>query len=375
MLGKLILTAVMLLILSSCNNLSQESSPASPTKIAVEDTVSPPVEVAETKPYESEKPLVDTRKQLNIKSEAEKYLRSIDFNGAVLVANNDSILLEEGFGMADIKLEKANESTTQFRIASLTKQFTAVAILQLEEAGLLSTNDRLMPYFPEYKKWGDITIHQLLSQTSGIARETQDVVKTPVADILRSNAQRPLAAGGGFQYSNINYILLGRIIEQVSKMTYEEYMNRSIFGKISMANSGVSSTTNKMMDYASGEGKSKTDFASAVNYEGAGSIYSTVMDLYHWNEALNNHLVLSQQSTDKMFTSYSKSSYGYGWYLNKKIAYHLGNINGFGAIITRSLTDHSVIIVLSNKELRRAQTVPISNKLASLMENSEMVIR
>jgi CubicO group peptidase (beta-lactamase class C family) len=372
MLEKLILTAVMLLILTSCNNLPQESSPASPTKIAVEETASPPVK--EAKPTESVKPLVDAGKLLKIKSEAEKYLQSINFNGAVLVANNDSILLEEGFGMADIKLEKANESSTQFRIASLTKQFTAAAILQLEQAGLLSTADKLIAYFPDYKKWGDITIHQLLSQTSGIARESQDVVKTPVDDILRLNAQRSLTASGSFLYSNINYILLGRIIEQVSKLTYEEYMNRNIFEAISMANSGVASTTNKMINYASGEGKSKTDFASAVSYEGAGSIYSNVLDLYHWNEALNNHLLISKQSTDKMFTSYSNSSYGYGWYLNKKVAYHLGNINGYGAIITRSLSDHSVIIVLSNNELRRAQTVPISNKLASIMENSGMVI-
>jgi CubicO group peptidase (beta-lactamase class C family) len=372
MLEKLILTAVMLVILSSCNVLPQESSPASPTKIAIEEKDSQPEET--TKPHESEKPLIDTGKLNKIKYEAEKYLRSVDFNGAVLMANNDSILLEEGFGMADVNLQEANKSTTLFRIASLTKQFTAAAILQLEEAGLLSTGDRLKPYFPDYKNWGDITIHQLLSQTSGIARETQDVVITPVEEILRLNAKRPITASGGFHYSNINYILLGRIIEQVSKLTYEEYMDRFIFGPISMTNSGVASTANKMMGYASGDGKSKTDFSSAVNYEGAGSIYSTVLDLYRWNEALNNHLVISQQSTDKMFTSYSNSGYGYGWYLNENVAYHLGNINGYGVIITRSLSNHSVIIVLSNKELRRAQTVPISNKLASLMENSEMII-
>lgn len=372
MLEKLILGTLMLLTLSSCNTIPQESSsPDSPTKIAVEEPAPKPVE--QPKPPETEKPF-DTEKLLNIKSEAEKYLQSINFNGAVLLADNDSILLEAGFGMADIKLEKTNQSSTQFRLASLTKQFTAVAILQLEEAGLLSTDDRLISYFPKYKKWADITIHQLLSQTSGIARETQDVVKTPVDDILGLNAQRPINTSGGFQYSNLNYILLGRIIEQASKLTYEEYMNRYIFETIPMPNSGVASTTNKMIDYALGEGKSKSDFASAVNYEGAGSIYSTVMDLYRWNEAINDHLIISQQSTDKIFSLYSNSSYGYGWFLDKTLAYHLGNINGYGAIITRSLSDHSVIIVLSNNELRRAQTVPISNKLAGIMENNEMVI-
>src|SRR4051812_31587227 len=103
---KLILTFVMLILLSSCNSSPHESSPASPTKIAIEEKDSQSEE--QTKPHETEKPFIDTEKLNKIKYEAEKYLRSIDFNGAVLVANNDAILLEEGFGMADVKLQEAN---------------------------------------------------------------------------------------------------------------------------------------------------------------------------------------------------------------------------------------------------------------------------
>lgn len=177
-----------------------------------------------------------TAAQKDMANQIDQLLTKRNFSGSILVVNNGRIILDKGYGLANLEDKTANEPDTVFRLGSITKQFTAAAILLLEERGALTVDDPLSRYIPDYPNGDKITIHNLLTHTSGIPEylqyvdQSDDYPYTP-AELIDLFKHEPLSFNPGekFTYSNSNYILLGYIIEQVSQMTYEEFMKENIF--------------------------------------------------------------------------------------------------------------------------------------------------
>jgi len=295
------------------------------------------------------------------------------------------VVLEKGYGMANIELDVANGPDTKFRLGSITKQFTATAILQLEEQGKLSVNDAACKYIAECPaSWKAITIRQLLSHTSGIRSYTDDpafmkpkfmrIPLTPV-EILMLSKDKPLEfqPGEKWKYDNSGYIFLGVIIEKVSGEKYGAYLQKHIFGPLEMRGSGYDDTReilkNRAAGYSStGNGFHNADYLDMSLPYAAGSLYSTVRDLYRWDRALYTDRVLRKASREKMWTPV-KNDYGYGWSIkrvhrHKQIA-HGGGINGFATFIGRYPDDDAVVIVLANNE--RTNAGGLANGLAGVL--------
>jgi D-alanyl-D-alanine carboxypeptidase len=307
----------------------------------------------------------------------EAYQKERRFIGAVFVAKGGSVLLDKGYGMADIEWDVPNGPTTKFRLGSITKQFTATAVMQLEEQGKLSVNDRACKYFdgcPE--AWKQITIHQLLSHTSGIPSYTADpefgkprfmrVPLTPV-EILLLSKDKPLEFDPGtkWKYDNSGYIFLGVIIEKVSGEKYADYLRKHIFSPLGMNDSGYDDAATILKNRASGYRPAGDGFANAEYLDmslpyAAGSLYSTTRDMYLWDRSLYTDKLVSKASRNAMFTPVM-SNYGYGLAVapmfNHKQIGHNGGINGFSTDLLRFPDDDAVVIVLSNNAAGNADGV------------------
>lgn len=290
------------------------------------------------------------------------------FIGSVLVAKGGKVLLEKGYGMADIELDVPNSVDTKFRLGSITKQFTATAILQLQERGLLSVDDPACKFFDACPAaWKPITIQQLLTHTSGIPSYTDDkqfvqpgFMRVPLkpSEILLLSKDKTLEfePGTKWKYDNTGYIFLGVIVEKVSGEKYADYLKKHIFGPLGMDDSGYDDTKTILKNRASGYQPSANGFANADYLDmslpyAAGSLYSTVRDLYRWDRALYTEKVLTKESLGKMFTPV-KNNYGFGVMVmpmfNRKHIGHGGGINGFSTLIARFPDDDATVIVLSN---------------------------
>lgn len=303
------------------------------------------------------------------------------FSGTVLVMQHNVPVFEKAYGMADREWNIPNTTDTKFRIGSITKQFTAVAILQLVDAGKLSLDDKLSRFFPGYPKGDSVTIHMLLNHTSGIANFTEvpefDNVSTlswTKDSMIAFFKDRPYnnSPGTKFHYTNSGYFLLGYIIEKVSGETYEHYIRIHILDKLGMSNSGVDNLNTILPKRARGYSKVMGKYVNAEMISlawpySAGTIYSTVEDLYKWDRALYNTSLLSAVSKQKMFSP-GKSSYGYGVIIdsleNHYRIWHNGGIPGFVSNISRFPDDDVCIIVLSNDSYNADQ---LASGLASIL--------
>ena len=307
-----------------------------------------------------------------------QYFKFQEFNGAALVAEKGKVIYKNGFGMADMEWNIPNTPDTRFRLGSITKQFTAMIIMQLVEEGKLKLDVPITTYIPDYpkNKGEKITIHNLLTHTSGIPNYTdqasfRDIMRNPISpiDLIKTFWNLPLdfEPGTKFKYSNSGYIVLGYIIEKITGKTYEEVLNDKIFIPLGMKNSGYDHSSDIIPKRASGYNKSGTDYFNAAYIDmsvpfSAGALYSTVGDLHLWDQALYTEKLLSKKYMDKIFTPYSKppfaDGYGYGWGISKKhinkikdslnIIFHGGAINGFNTIIERITNNKDLIVLLNN---------------------------
>jgi CubicO group peptidase (beta-lactamase class C family) len=290
------------------------------------------------------------------------------FGGSILVARDGKVLASKGYGMANVEHDIPNTPQTKFRLGSITKQFTATAILLLEERGKLSVQDAVCKYVPECPAaWQEITVHHLLTHTSGIPNFTSfpDYVKTmmqpsPAATTLERFKNKPLdfKPGERMSYSNSGYVLLGYIIEKASGETYEVFIRKNIFEPLKMMNTGYDVSSQILKHRAAGYARRGDGVANAAYLDmtiphAAGALYSTVEDLYLWDQALFTENLLSKASLDKMFTPF-KNNYAYGWTVttqfNRKAISHGGGINGFVTFIARYPDDKTFVVVLSNVE-------------------------
>ncbi len=304
------------------------------------------------------------------------------FSGSVLVARGGQIILSRGYGMANYELEVPNTPQTKFRLGSVTKQFTAMAILELEEKGKLKVTDTVKTIFPDYPGGDRITIHHLLTHTSGIPNYTAfpDYIKlqgvpSPALQIVERFKNMPLdfAPGDKFSYSNSGYVLLGAIIEKLTGGSYEDYVGENIFRPLSMDDSGYDHAGTVLKNRASGyefpDGKmSNASYVDMSVPHAAGALYSTVGDLYKWDRALYTEKLVSKAGLARLFTPF-KGDYAYGWeigsFAGRKNIRHSGGVNGFSSDISRFPDDDACVIVLNN--FMTAYTPEISDALAGLL--------
>jgi CubicO group peptidase (beta-lactamase class C family) len=296
------------------------------------------------------------------------------FNGSVLVAEKGKVIYKKGFGMANMEWAIPNQPDTRFRIGSVTKQFTAALVLQLVEEGKIKLDGKISDYLPDYRKdTGDkVTIHQLLNHTSGIPSYTSrpdffpEISRDPygVADFVKKFASGDLEfePGTKFSYNNSGYTLLGAIIEKVTGKSYETVVTERILKPLAMTNTGYDHHSTLIQKRAGGYRKTANGFVNAPYLDmsipyAAGSLYSTVEDLYKWDQSLYVDKILSAASKKLMFTP-GLGNYGYGINISDqpigktdqktKIIGHGGGINGFNSLLTRAVDKTQTVIILDN---------------------------
>lgn len=270
-----------------------------------------------------------------LKENIEKYISSFAvpghwFSGSILVSIDSNILINNGYGMANYELNVPNSAETKFCIGSITKQFTSILVLQLVEKGLLSLDETLDRFISDYPYGNKVTIHHLLTHSSGIYNYTEDedldmYMRNHVSprDLIEKFKNKPFDFEPGlkYSYSNSGYILLGYIIEKLTNKTYEECVKENIFNKLSMMNSGYNDHIKLVKSRASGydviDGEIQNcDFIDSSIPYAAGSLYSTIGDLHKWNSALFNGTLISKDFSKKMLDKQIKIAedwyYGYG---------------------------------------------------------------
>lgn len=288
-------------------------------------------------------------------------------SGSVLIARNGKILLAKGYGLANREYGAPDTPFTKFRLGSLTKQFTAAAIMVLEQRGLLRVTDPLRKYYPDFPDGDRITLHHLLTHTSGLANYNDmpgynETVILPwgvdqVIDWFRG--QPPLSEPGtAFAYSNSNYVLLAGVIEHVTGSSYAGFLREALFAPLGMRDTGQDIFTDILPGRAAGFG-STGDTLYQVPYRdmpfmsGAGSLYSTVYDLYRWDRALYTDTPLSAESRARMFQP-ALQNYGYGWFVEDRDGHaaisHGGAISGFMTTLDRYTADSVLVVALFNFE-------------------------
>jgi CubicO group peptidase (beta-lactamase class C family) len=250
-------------------------------------------------------------------------------------------------------------------LASLTKQFTAMAIMMLQAADKLDINESICEYLEDCPPaWRTVTVRNLLNHTSGIPNytdfidfETSETISTTPAELIGRFRDLPLnyEPGAFYQYGNSGYVLLGSIIENVSGMSYAEFLQMAIFDKVVMPDSGVDpgapGTVDRALGYAvPGTPASPIDTSTLF---AAGNLYSNVIDLYRWDRALETELLLPAHLRNEMFVP-GHGSYGYGWKITTRNGHHViahpGNMSGSATLIRRYPEDQLTLIILSNME-------------------------
>ncbi|WP_342250350.1 serine hydrolase [Sphingomonas sp. OTU376] len=309
--------------------------------------------------------------------------RNEQFSGTVLLARGGKPVFVRSYGMANYELGVPNGADTVYRLASVTKQFTALAVMQLQEQGKLQVDDPICRYLTDCPVvWQPITIRQLLNHTSGIPNfsslpEWDEMLSRrdykPIGLVaLFRDLPLKFAPGEKYDYSNSGYHLLGLIIERASGMGWGEYVKQRILVPLGMTHSGDDNTRALIPHRASGYYSLGTTFINApiisrtVGYA-AGGLYSTVGDLLLWDRALVPGKLVGQASLDAMFTP-AKSNYGFGWRIAERFGRremdHSGSDNGFSTYIIRFPVDGLTAIVLSNSD--RASAGKVGNAMAAI---------
>ncbi|WP_109301372.1 serine hydrolase [Aquimarina sp. AU474] len=273
--------------------------------------------------------------------------------GAVfLIAKNGNVIYKKAFGLANLELNTPMEPEYVFEIGSITKQFTAIAILMLLEKGELNLNDDITKYIPDYPTHGEtITIHHLLNHTSGIKSytrmkalkdiATKDLTPIELIDFFK-NEPMDFKPGEKYKYNNSGYIILGYIIESISKQSYASFIEEHIFKKLDMNSSLFASHRKVIKNRASGYHK-KEDYINAMHISftlpyAAGSLMSNVDDMLTWQEAITHNRLVRKNTIDKAFINYTLNNgdpinYGYGWHIKEingtPSREHGGSIFGF----------------------------------------------
>jgi CubicO group peptidase (beta-lactamase class C family) len=310
---------------------------------------------------------------------------------AVIVVQDGKVLFRKGYGMADLAKGRRMDSTEQQRIGSITKQFTATAILILADEGKLSTADEVSTYLPEFTTGGrKITIEQLLTHTAGVSNYTSKAAfKTDMEQPMSVDAvialfkDDPLAfePGSAYAYSNSGYILLGAIIEKISGISYAEFIQQRIFAPLGMRDTAHDGFAKGQAVRAAGHTTTANGYgpcrvASMTRAYAAGAVVSTLDDLVKWNDAIVAGKLLKAETWRKALTSHTLPNgesigYGYGWRINQlhgseRMA-HGGGIPGHSAYVMRMPKEKLFIAVLANNDKHAFSTETIASRAATVV--------
>lgn len=317
-----------------------------------------------------------------------------DFDGAnpgaaVMVVRDGKIVYEKGYGLSNVEQKIPCTTSTNFRLASVSKQFTATSILILVQHNKLSLDDPITKFFPEFPAYGnEITVRHLLSHRSGLIDyedlipdgTTIQVSDRNALNLVRQQNKTYFPPGSDFRYSNTGYALLSLIVESVSGTPYAEFLKRNIFSPLQMTNTlayeaGISVVPNRAYGYALEHNQfvpSDQSLTSAVL--GDGGIYTSVNDLFKWDQALYTDKILNQKMLKEAYTVTSpktdieNSGYGFGWYVSKyrdnDLIFHRGHTCGFTNLIERYPEKKFTVIILTNR--RDAEILDFGKRIFDL---------
>lgn len=306
---------------------------------------------------------------------------------SVIVIRKGKVLFKKSYGLADPEKKAKSNNQTNYRLASCTKQFTAMAIMILVERKKLSYDSRLTDFFPDFPAYGkDVTVRHLLNHTSGVIAYEDvmpDSTTIPLTDndVLRMMTQQDhtyFPSGTQYRYSNSGYVLLGLIVEKASGMSFADFLQKNIFKPLHMDHTVLyrrddHSDRRRAYGYSQqGDAFVNTDESLTSSTLGDGRVYSSVDDLYKWDQALYSTRLVSAQTLEQAFTPSAKvdetSGYGFGWFIDNKrsprVIWHSGNTSGFTSRIHRVPEQKFSIIVLTNRS--NAPLEDLVNKIHAL---------
>ncbi|PWN69153.1 serine hydrolase [Chryseobacterium phosphatilyticum] len=284
------------------------------------------------------------------------------FNGTVLIVKEGKVMCDTALGYKNLEEKIPLTKETPFCIASITKPFTAVGIMLLQQENLLSYDDKASHYISDLPAYAqNVSIRQLLNHTSGLAdyekvlTTNHKITNEDVLDFLKKQSGLRFPSGSQFEYSNSGYIVLGQIIETLSGQSYSQFMQSRIFIPLKMQHSFVYDAniippSDRAKAY---DAKKRPDDYNLLT-TGDGSIYSTPGDLYTFDQALRKHRVLNEQNSRIMYElpilkNGKSGEYGFGWFVSGNTAMHTGGVNGFRCLIWRDLKSNTNIIALTNQ--------------------------
>lgn len=330
-----------------------------------------------------------------VASKVEEYMaarvKRDDFSGSILIARDGQAVVRQGYGLANREHDVPNSPATKFRLGSITKQFTAMAVLILQERGKLKVHDRLRLHLPDApESWSEITLHHLLTHTSGIPNYTSFPEfpkllpnRLSLEELIGLFRDRPLEfrPGEKFSYSNSGYVVLGAVIEKASGRNYAAFLKEAILDPAGMRDTGYDNPIPILKHRAAGYTRrlgvvlTHSDYVDMSLPHAAGALYSTVDDLLKWDRVLESELLVSRKSLEAMFTPYLEG-YGYGWVIDEvagaKRYAHGGGIQGFVTSIERYPEWGLLVVGLSN--LETSAIGPITNDLAAIALGRRYVI-
>lgn len=295
----------------------------------------------------------------------DDYLKSVNFTGTALASHDGKVVFSKAYGLANREWDIPNTPDTKFRLASITKTFTATAILQLLEKEKLSLDDPAVRWIPTaHESWKPVTIRHLLSHTGGVPSYTslpgfstrQRIAATP-AEIISTVKDNPLefAPGAKYNYSNSGYVILGIVLEAVTGKPYATLLKDAIFDPAGMSDSGYDDSAAILKRRASGHASNGNN-APPIDMSfpfSAGALYSTTGDLFKYDRALAAGKLLSAKTLDLAATPVL-GNYGLGWVSitrdGRRSVGHAGGINGFSTIFLRFPATAATVILLSNQE-------------------------
>lgn len=309
----------------------------------------------------------------------------------VLAINNGDVVFEHAYGLADVEGNVPCTPATNFRLASVSKQFTAAAVLLLVDRGKIKLDDKLSKFFPGFPKYGDaITVKQLLTHTSGLPHyedlipkgTTLQLTDLDVLHLLMDTKESLFPPGEKFEYSNSGYTLLGLIVETAAQQPFHDFLASEIFKPLGMDHSvmyqrGLNDISNRAFGHLQREGKwERADQSLTSAVRGDGGVYSSLRDYRKWLQGLDERKLLSKESYDGMFTPQVKtkrddSSYGFGWFIDEYRGepriHHNGDTRGFRECSQRFPKRDAAVFIQFNSDIEGEQLTKVGERVADLL--------
>ena len=307
---------------------------------------------------------------------------------SVVVIDNGKVVFKKAYGLANLESKIAATTNTNYRLASVTKQFTAMAIMILAERKRLSYDDNLASFFPGFPEYGkQITVRHLLNHTSGIIayedvmdeKATVPLTDQDVLELMKRQDHTHFPPGSEFRYSNSGYVLLGLIVEKASGTSFPDFLRRNIFAPLKMDHTVLYQRDDRSDEAHRAYGYSqrddvfvRTDQSLTSSTRGDGTVYSSVSDLYKWDQGLRGTRLVKAETLKQAFTAGAKvdddTGYGFGWFIENRrglgTVWHSGNTIGCTQFIRRYLDRNFTIIVQANRS--NAPLAPLADKIEEL---------